>query len=381
MRFPFLTWSRFRFARVGLAGVFFASVLIAADQPAAVPTGLAAIVGRAHQLVQKDIAKVPGLSVAVAIDGKMVWSEGFGYANLALKQPVTPTTRFRIGSVSKPLTATGLILLVERGQFDLDAPIQKYVPDFPVKSEGVITTRLLAGHLAGIRHYRGSETHSNQPYESVRAGLKIFEADPLVAPPGSKYNYSTYGWSLVSAAMESAAHRDFLDYMEAEVLRPLGLEHTRPDRAEALDPDRTHFYEKQADGKFVESRPINSSYKWAGGGFLSTAEDLVRFGSALLQPGFLKEESRALLFTSQKTSDGKPTGYGIGWFIRKDEKGRPFYYHTGGQQGATALIFLQPETRLVVALVCNLSAADVLGEGKEIADLFEQAVAEASVAR
>ena len=169
--------------------------------------------------------------------------------------------------------------------------------------------------------------------------------------------------------------------MEAEVFKPLGMEHTHPDRAGAVDPDRTLFYKKSTDGKFVEAEPINSSYKWAGGGFLSTAEDLVRFGSALLRDGYFDEASRELLFTSQKTTDGKPTGYGIGWFVRKDAEGRPFYYHTGGQQGSTALIFLQPHNHLTVALVCNLSEADIIGEGKEIADLFTVSTVESATAK
>ena len=203
--------SRFSFFRVFLTSFGFTAIFLwAGEKQYPDPGELSAIVSRAHDLVQKDAAKVPGLSVAVAMDGKIVWSEGFGYADLEAKKAVVPTTRFRIGSVSKPLTAAGLVLLVQRGQLDLDAPVQKYISDFPVKPEGVITTRLVAGHLAGIRHYRGSETHLNRPFANVREGLKLFESDPLLSPPGTKYNYSTYGWSLVSAVMESAVHRDFL---------------------------------------------------------------------------------------------------------------------------------------------------------------------------
>lgn len=364
---------RFKLIRIGALGLALAfGVVAAAEQTATLPLSLSVVTAQAHELMGKSSAKVPGLAVAVAMDGKIVWSEAFGYADLETKKPVTTTTRFRIGSVSKPLTAAGLVLLVQRGQLDLDAPVQKYVPDFPVKPEGVITTRLAAGHLAGIRHYRGSETHLNRPFASVHDGLEIFENDPLLSPPGGKFSYSTYSWSLVSAVMESAAHREFLDYMESEVFKPLRMDHTRPDRAGVVDPDRTRFYKKQEDGKFVEAEPINSSYKWAGGGFLSTAEDLVRFGSALLQLGYLTAPSLKLLFTSQKTADGKSTGNGIGWFVRHDAEGQPFYYHTGGQQGATSMIFIAPQERLVVALVCNLTAADILGEGKEIADLFEE---------
>ena len=361
--------------------VFAADPVVAAEPPSI--TLMTEIIARARTRLEKGIArKIPGLAVAVAMDGKIVWSDAFGYADVEAKRPVEPVTRFRIASISKSLTAAGLVLLVERGQLDLDEPVQKYVPDFPVKPEGVITTRLVAGHLAGIRHYRGSETQLNRPFASVREGLKIFEDDPLQSPPGAKYSYSTYGWSLVSAVMESAAHRDFLSFMETEVFKPLGMEHTRPDRAGADDPDRARFYDQPADGIFVLAPPIDSSYKWAGGGFLSTAEDLVRFGSALLKSGFLSEASRHLLFTSQKTTDGKPTGYGIGWFVRQDKEGRSFYYHTGGQQGATTLIYLQPEKRLVVALLCNLTnATDLIGEGKKIADLFSQTPAEPAPAK
>jgi len=357
------------------------AITVRAKTPPAPDQEFSVAVGHAHGILLKAAAKAPGVSAAVAVDGKVVWSEAQGYADMAAKIPVTAATRFRIGSISKPLTAAGLVLLVERGLVDLDAPVQKYVPDFPVKPEGTITTRLAAGHLAGIRHYRGSETSLNRSFGSVHDGLKLFENDPLLAPPGTKYNYSTYGWSLVSAVMESASKHDFLEYMDAEVFKPLGMTHTRPDRAGAMDPERTRFYKKQADGKIVEEEPIDPSYKWAGGGFLSTPEDLLRFGSALLRADFLKDESRRLLFTSQHTADGKPTGYGIGWFVRKDKEGHTFYYHTGSQQGATAMILIQPDERLVVALLGNLTQADILGEGKEIVDAFEHPIMSEPVAK
>ena len=378
MRF---VWSVFAFLSASLSGmVFAADPMVAVEQPSTVP--VSASIARARAMLEKEIVpKVPGLAVAVAVNGKIVWSEAFGYADWETKRPVTPTTRFRIASVSKPLTAAGLMLLVERGQLDLDAPVQKYVPDFPVKPEGVVTTRLLGGHLGGIRHYQGTEALLDRPFADVHAGLKIFADDPLVAPPGVRFNYTTYGWSLISAVMESAAHRPFLDYMGDEVLKALGMIHTRPDRAGVLDPDCTLFYARGRDGKFAAAPPIDSSYKWAGGGFLSTAEDLVHFGSVLLQPGFLQESSLTLLFTSQKTAEGKPTGYGIGWFVQKDRHGRPVYFHTGGQQGATSVLFMRPDAGIVVAIVCNLSEAPITGRGMAIADLFAPPTAASVIAK
>lgn len=348
---------------------FVAASLIAAEVPSSPSTRDGAIT-QARALIEKEIApKVPGLSVAVAVDDAVVWSEGFGYANLAQKKRVTPTTRFRIGSISKSLTSAGLALLVERGQLDLDAPVQHYVPDFPDKG-AVITSRQLGGHLGGIRHYRGTEMFLNRPFPNVRAGLEIFAADPLEAPPGTKYIYSTYGWSLLSAVMEAAAKDDFVHFMDANVIQPLKLQHTHADRAGATDPERTEFYQGAAPA-FRVAPPVDNSYKWAGGGYLSTPEDLVRFGSALLRPGFLKSESLALLFTPQKTNDGKPTNYGVGWVIAKVAHGHRVLLHTGGSIGGTSVLLLHPDTRTVVAMVCNHSTSPFAKTNWEpIAELF-----------
>ena len=126
-----------------------------------------------------DRAGDPGLALAVAVDGKIVYSEGFGYADLEQRVPIWPTTKFRIGSISKPLTAVGLMELVQAGKVDLDAPVQKYVPSFPDKG-AVITVRMIGGHLGGIRHYRGDEFLIQKHYDSVLEALQIFENDPLL---------------------------------------------------------------------------------------------------------------------------------------------------------------------------------------------------------
>jgi len=320
-------------------------------------SSLPEVVSETRSRLLADCApKVPGISVAVGQDGKIIWSEGFGFADLDAKKPVTPQTLFRIGSVSKPLTAAGLMLLVEKGKVDLDADIHRYVPDFPDKGHR-ITTRQLAGHLAGIRHYQGQEFYLNRHYANVREGLRIFENDPLLTVPGEKYFYSSYGFNLISMVMEASAGKDFLSYMESSVFTPLAMTNTEPDDATRLVPQGTRFYKSKADGGFELEPEVDNSYKWASGGFLSTPEDLVRFGSAHLQPGFLKQASLETLFTSQETNDGKKTGYGIGWDIRKDKHGHPIWMHTGGSVGGTSLLLIQPDSRLVLAMAANCTDA------------------------
>jgi len=326
---------------------------------------------QARAIAKEWLARgIPGLSVSVAIDGKIVYSEGFGYADLEERVPAWPTTKFRIGSVSKPLTSAALVRLVEDRKLDLDAPIQKYVPSFPDKG-AVITARMLAGHLAGIRHYKDGEVDSQKHYDTVLGGLERFQSDPLVVAPGSKFSYSSYGYNLLSAAIEAASGEPFLDTEQRLVFRPLGLLHTTADQPAQIIEQRARFY-SGAKGKPKENAPyVDNSYKWAGGGFLSTTEDLVRFGSALLKPGFLKAESLALLFTPQKTKDGTATGYGMGWFIGKSDSGQKIYSHSGGSVGGSSELIVYPDTHLVVAFICNYSGDADGWKGEEVQHLGE----------
>jgi serine beta-lactamase-like protein LACTB, mitochondrial len=207
----------------------------------------------------------------------------------------------------------------------------------------------------------------------VVAGLERFENDPLVAPPGTKFSYSSYGYNLLSAAMEAAAGKPFLEFEQEQVFMPLGLLNTTADQPADIIPQRARFY---SGGKSVSTHNamfVDNSYKWAGGGFISTSEDLVRFGSALFQPGYLKAESLALLFTPQRTKDGKETNYGMGWFIGKSKSGKRILEHSGGSVGGTSDLILYPDTHMVVAFVCNYDGESWKGEEVQaLGEAFEK---------
>lgn len=328
-------------------------------------------ISQARAIVEKTATqnKFPGVAVAVAVKGELVWSEGFGYANQAEKEKVDPSNSlFRIGSISKPLTAAALVKLVEAGKIDLDAPIQDYVPEFPKKKHKV-TLRQLAGHLAGIRHYRGREFLSTKKYETVREGLDIFKDDALLSPPGEKYSYSSYGWNLISAAIETAADEAFLDYMQQAVFDPLKLTKTFPDHADRETPKRVSFYEISND-KVSVAPYVDNSYKWAGGGFISTAEDMIQFAHGHIYGDYLQAESLALLTTSQVTNKGKKTNYGLGWRCGEDKKGRKWFGHSGGSVGGTSYLIIYPEEEIVVVTLVNLSSARLNNLPFRIAEQF-----------
>ena len=357
--------SRSQFGRRSISGLLLALLFVLPVLGQEIST----LVDEARKLVQSamETEHYPGLSVAVSVDGEVIWSEAFGYADIENQVPITTDSKFRIGSISKPFTATAIAQLVADGKLDLDAPVQRYVPSFPEK-KCTITTRQLGGHLAGIRHYVGNEMMSDVYYPTVESGLSIFSKDPLVHKHGSAYLYSSYGWNLISAVVEGASEINFLDYMQHNVFSVLGMGHTEADyEANEID-NRVSFYERGEDGMPELSPYVDNSYKWAGGGFLSTPLDILIFANAYLGEDLFDEETKALLFTSQKTLEGKETGYGIGWSVSKDKKGRTLLGHTGGSVGGTSIFQMNPEQNVVVALTINQSSAS-LNVGRELMQL------------
>ncbi len=336
---------------------------------AAAPSYTAAII-QARKLIRDTMAVVraPGAAITVMKNGKVIWSEGFGYADLEQKVPATPQTRFRVGSVSKSLTSAALGRLVQEGKIDLDAPVQRYVPTFPLKPWPV-TTREVAGHLAGIRHYNPGEFESTRHYATVSEGLTIFQDDSLLFEPGTRYSYSSYGWNLISAVIEGASGEEFLPYMMQHVFQPAGMAATVPEFADSIIPFRAHNYVNRPDGPVLNAPYVDNSYKWAGGGFLSTTEDLARFAQAMLTGKLLAPETVQVLWAPQQTSDGRSTGYGMGWGSGTDAKGHRWVGHTGGSMGATAHLRIYPDDSLVVALLVN-SDPTFINALPRIASLF-----------
>ncbi|MGH7482768.1 MAG: serine hydrolase domain-containing protein [Longimicrobiales bacterium] len=362
------------------------TVVLAADPAAGqatarVPAPRAAAhaqeVDQARERVREWLAEnnLPGASVAVGLNGELVWAEGFGWADLEQRVPVTPLTRFRIGSVSKPLTSVAVGLLHERGLLELDAPVRTYVPSFPEK-RWPISTRQLMGHIAGIRHYRGEEeVFSSEHYDSVLEGLEIFAADSLLFRPGTDYSYSTYGWNLVSAVVQDAAGEPFLEFMRREVLAPVGMRQTVPDYAFRIVSDRASFYHRDSEGRLRNASYVDQSNKWAGGGFLSTPSDLVRFGFAVLEGELLRPETVELLWTPLRLESGESTGYGLGWFrfIEEEMGGRPIIAHGGSSVGGRTSFMILPEQQMVVAVSSNVTGAETTQIAIALVGLFDPA--------
>jgi CubicO group peptidase (beta-lactamase class C family) len=310
---------------------------------------------------------LPAISVAVMSDSEILWSEAFGFAHLEHQVPATVRTKFRIGSISKSLTSVALGALMESGQLDLDADVRIYVPEYPDKGQP-ITTRQLAGHLSGIPHYNREDVINRVRYRNVIHALDKFKDRPLLFVPGERYAYSSFGWNLIAAIVERAAEEPFLQFMEESVFQAADMQDTCADEYDKIIAHRTAFYGLQ-EGQALNAPAVDNSDVWAGGGFLSTPEDLVRFGHALLSGELVDEATMKLLFTPLETTSGVATGYGLGWQAMQI-RGYPMVGHGGSHVGATAQLFLVPDQFLIVALTTNTSSAGLTGLALELVDRF-----------
>jgi CubicO group peptidase (beta-lactamase class C family) len=305
-----------------------------------------------------EICELPGLSVAISKNGKLIWSEAYGYSDLESKSPACPGSIFRIGSVSKSLTAAALLRLAELKKLNLHQDIRIILPEYPDK-DFAITPFHLATHRAGVRPYLDdSEALNTQHFNSAIASLDRFKNDPLVFEPGSNFEYSNYGYVLLSAVMEKVDEKNFLSIMDDEVFTPLKMTSTIPELNDSTNNNICTFYDNETpyslDGQIHESPFIDHSNKWASGGFLSTAEDLVKFSDAL-ESNFLSRKSVDLMF--QPHSSQLILHYGMGWMIARDPYFRKAYFHFGAGSGATSVVVKFPDYDTDIVILSNLGHA------------------------
>jgi len=316
--------------------------------------------GRATLQAMIDRGEAPGCSVAVAVGGQVVWSEGFGWADLEQRVPATADTRFGIGSISKSLTAAGLVALADAGLLDLDAPVERYVPDFPHAGRGV-TLRRIAAHQSGLGDEIATRLYSTtEHFATVEAAYGALREERLVYEPGGRAEYATGSYTLLGRAMEAAAGRGFVEILEERVFAPAGMSGVVANHPRRLIPHRTRFYLDAEGGGFENAPTYDPSHKLPGAGFLATAEDLARFGAGLLRPGMLSERGRAELFRPVPLADGTATEFALGFRV-KDDDGRRLLHQPGGGIGISAWLFVYPDDDLVVALLSNVPTGPVGG--------------------
>ena len=307
-------------------------------------------------------SRIPGLTIGFVKDD-FLWVEGFGSSDLENETPATERSAYRYASVQKSMTAVAVLQLVEQGRMDLDAEIQTYVPYFPRKPHPV-TVRQLLGHLGGIPHYvdRAKEQHIKE-HRTTREAVAIFENFPLVAEPGTKWVYSSYGYNLLGVAIEGASKQPYADYMREHVWQPAGMTDTRMDDPLVLIPHRVRGYQL-VNGEIRNSEFIDISSRFAAGGTRGTVPDLLRFMKALNDGKLLSPQSIRTLYTPMVTRAGERTGfpgtegYAMGWNVVKQPSGL-VYMNDGGQQETRTFILNVPEKHFAIAFAMNIESDDI----------------------
>jgi CubicO group peptidase (beta-lactamase class C family) len=365
------------------------------NDPAAVPSAVGVAPDERHAGAVQDARRrardllvqenLPSVSVAVARDGEIVWSEAFGFAGLERRTPATPRTRYRLGSVSKTLTATAVALLYDRAQIDLDAPIQAYVPSYPRK-RWTVTARHLLGDVAGVHKIRG-DVNDELPRGTctgLEQALEHFRDEPLFFEPGTQYRFSTSGWILLSAAIEGAAAEPFDTFMRREVFTPLAMDRTVLEGSDEDEDTVVGYFPRVAEDSRLglqDAPAADYGCFFGAGAFLSTPSDLMRLASAMMRPKadttgtrLLKDETIELFQTPLRLESGASTGFALGWKVDTIPLAGTqvrVVRHRGSFIGGYSSLSLFPDHGLAVAAISSVAHTPrVDAYALEVADAF-----------
>jgi CubicO group peptidase (beta-lactamase class C family) len=305
----------------------------------------------------------PGLSIAIALNDQMVYSAGFGMADVENDVPARGDTVYRIASISKTFGATAVLQLADRKKLKVDDLVTATVPGFPHP----VTLRQIMTHSSGIRHYKPGENGSMTRFNTLEDAIKIFKDDPLLFPPNTKNQYSSYAFNLLQGPVEKLSGQPLETYLIENIFKPAGLTATSLELSERIVPHRARPYDRAKDGSLRNSPYVDNSIKWLGGGLISSAEDLIRFNIALNQGKLVSAEGLKLMNTHNKLNDGTVSEYSVGWELSED-KGNRYVDKYGSGTGVSTYLLRIPEKHYAVAVLINLSHGNIKPFAKRISD-------------
>lgn len=301
----------------------------------------------------REMSGVPGMGAAIWRDGKLRWQGSSGMRDVERRLPVQADTRFRLASVSKLFAATAAAQLKAQGRFDVDKPVGLLLPELD-EALAAVTPRHLAAHLSGLPHYEARDASVGAiRHTTARESLSYLKHRELRSAPGSRYLYSTWGYTLLAAAVEAAAGEPYLELLSGKVAPGLAI---GPDQT-GQSPTMSQAYVFSAEGQ----RPAPAadfSYSWGGAGLAATAPALAEWGERLLQGRVVDAATRDWMWQPVRDNTGKPVGerrfkMGFGWRLDVDAEGQQVVHHAGSTLGARSVLLLWPQARTSVSLLSN----------------------------
>lgn len=354
------------FISILILGICFLSPLSKANEAAQSSSSEAIAEFERFVKDQMTLDRAPGLSIGF-IKGNDIWSKGFGYSDLENMVPAKPESAYRLASLTKGITAIAVLQLVEAGKIDLDAEVQTYVPYFPRK-KWPVTVRLLLGHLGGISPYKNYDLEERiKVHKNTKEALAIFQDFDLVAEPGTKYNYTSYGYNLLGAVIEGASGQPYGDYIKEHIFEPLGMSDSRLDDPSDLISNRVRGY-RLVKGEIKNSEYVDISSRFAAGGTRSTVVDLLKYAQGIIEGKLLKAETWKQMFTSMATKGGFFTEYGMGWHVRP-QRGHFQVSHTGSQPETMTCLLIFPLEKFAIAVASNLERVNLMPYVRRLAEL------------
>lgn len=334
----------------GVIGCVFAIVgplALVAQEPSALTRRLDELVEQARSQHQ-----IPGLSVAVVVNGTRVYAKGFGTASITESKPVTAETQYRLASVSKAFTAVAILKLAEQGKLDLDHPARDYCPELQPLN-GAPTVRHLLAHQSGLRHTSDDEdTSIKGPMPRLGVALDRVVKERLRFAPGAKTLYTSWGYAALGCVIETVSGQSYAAFLKAQVLDPIGLRHTTTDEPAYAAAQFSPGFRLRG-GKLAPSEVVDTRFKTPASGLISTVIDLSQFALALfdgslLPPGWFQE-----MLSIPPLPAGERPRFTAGWTLGQPGLGAPAYEYNGSMEGSTAYLFIVPEKRVAVALLAN----------------------------
>lgn len=331
---------------------------------------------RLDAYVEEEMARrhVPGLSLAVVRNGKLVLARGYGKANVEHSIPARPGTVYELASVTKQFTAAAVMLLVEDGKVALDEPAAKYLADTPAAWKDV-TVRHLLTHTSGIPSYTNQPAFGQFPRRDYTKAeiVSLVSGLPLEFQPGERFAYNNTGYFLLGMLIEKVSGREYEAFLRERIFKPLEMTSTRLNDRREVIPNRAAGYSWQ--GRLRNAEYVSTTQPFSAGGLLSTVEDMAKWDAALAGEKLLKPASLRQMWTSMNLKDGKPAGYGFGWAVQ-DVNGHRMVAHGGGIPGFSTQISRFVDDRLTVIVLANLEGGAAAALARGVAALYVPALAQ-----
>lgn len=307
-------------------------------------------------------AHIPGLAIAIIQNGKVTKTGTYGYADLEFKASVQPETVFEVGALTKQFTATAILKLDDANRLSIDHKIATYLTNTP-STWNNITIRQLLNHTSGIKSFTDmTNTFRLSDHLTQTQFIERVGRYPLEFPPGTQYKYGNTGFVLLGYIIENVTHTNYWDWMTKEIFQPLGMPHTADRNPRRIIPLRAHGYEKNNAGG-LDNRNSDLTDLFSTGAMVSSLNDLVRWDNALRKNRILSAESRKLMWTPTKLTDGTIKHYGLGWGVTTE--GRLNVGHSGYTSGFSSSFQTYPADNLTIIVMCNLgeeSLASILAD-------------------